>query len=179
MRMFLIFSIFTTIIYAVENFNDYFANLAAINAQTPSLAEQKALLRAREGYGLNDVYEDKKSKVWREKDTKKIANGIVHGVMENGLSDEFTLKNGKIEGIDKMDSKFGPFVRCNYIHGLKQGLELLYSISPANLLVRKAKFVNGLCQYCGHNHYKGKITFSRKGYVLTDIYCTKCNSKQP
>jgi hypothetical protein len=41
------------------------------------------------------------------------------------------------------------------------------------------RFVNGLCQYCGHNKFNGKITFSKKGYTLTDIYCTECNSKQP
>lgn len=39
--------------------------------------------------------------------------------------------------------------------------------------------VNGLCHYCGHNEYEGKITLSKKGYVLTDISCTKCNRKQP
>jgi hypothetical protein len=41
------------------------------------------------------------------------------------------------------------------------------------------RVVNGLCQYCGHNEYKGKIIFSKKGYSITDISCTKCNSKQP
>lgn len=39
--------------------------------------------------------------------------------------------------------------------------------------------VNGLCQYCGHDEFNGKIKFSKKGYVLSDIYCTKCNNKQP
>lgn len=41
------------------------------------------------------------------------------------------------------------------------------------------RMVNGLCQYCGHDEFEGKITFSKKGYTLTDIYCTKCGSKQP
>jgi hypothetical protein len=41
------------------------------------------------------------------------------------------------------------------------------------------RLVNGLCQYCGHNKYIGTITFSKKGYALTNISCTKCNSKQP
>ena len=41
------------------------------------------------------------------------------------------------------------------------------------------RMVNGLCQYCGHNEFNGKITFSKKGYTLTEIYWTECNSKQP
>jgi hypothetical protein len=41
------------------------------------------------------------------------------------------------------------------------------------------RMVNGLCQYCGHNEYIGKITFSQKGYALTDICCAECNKKQP
>ena len=162
--MFLIFSFFTTIIYAIDNFNDSFDKLDKISkeiSQAALSAEQKALLRAQEGYDLNDVYEDEKSKVWREKDTKKIANGIVHGVMENGLSYEFTLKNGKKEGIEKMDSNFGPFSRCNYIHGLKQGLELFYSISSANYLIGKNNYINGLQEGKAYwyNHKNGKLSY--------------------
>jgi len=41
------------------------------------------------------------------------------------------------------------------------------------------RMVNGLCQYCGHDEFNGKIKFSNKGYVLSDISCTKCNSNQP
>lgn len=41
------------------------------------------------------------------------------------------------------------------------------------------RMVNGLCQYCGHYEFEGKITFSEKGYTLTNIYCTECGNKQP
>lgn len=39
--------------------------------------------------------------------------------------------------------------------------------------------VNGLCHYCGHSTYTAKITLSKVGYNLSDIYCTKCQHKQP
>ena len=41
------------------------------------------------------------------------------------------------------------------------------------------RMVNGLCQYCGHDKFNGTIKFSKKGYSLSDIYCTGCVSKQP
>lgn len=39
--------------------------------------------------------------------------------------------------------------------------------------------VNGLCQCCGHDEFNGKLTFSKTGYALSNISCTKCNAKQP
>lgn len=41
------------------------------------------------------------------------------------------------------------------------------------------KAVNGLCHYCGYNEFNGKIIFSKKGYLLTNIFCENCNNKQP
>lgn len=102
-----------------------------------------AILYAEQRYGLDDVFKDENSKIWTEKRTNRIASGFVYGVMGNGLSKEFTLKNGKIEGYYKVYSDDGPFHTTYYVNGLEHGKSLWYSWSIPYQISRKENFVNG------------------------------------
>jgi len=62
---------------------------------------------------------------------------------------------------------------------IKLNLNTIPRPNYKNGSVEMYRLVNGLCQYCGHNEFNGKMTFSTKGYELKNIYCTKCNSQQP
>lgn len=41
------------------------------------------------------------------------------------------------------------------------------------------RHVNGLCQYCGHDHYNAKLVLNKDGgYILDYIKCSKCKKTQ-
>lgn len=101
------------------------------------------VLYADRKYNLDDVVEDQKSHIWKEKKSKKIANGFVFGTMSNGYTKEFTLKNGKLNGTYRMYDDNGPSSTVNYVNGVKHGLELIYSFSVPNQIMIKTEYVNG------------------------------------
>lgn len=101
------------------------------------------ILYAEQQYGVNDVYEDSNSKIWLEKRTNKIANGFVSGMMSNGYSKKFYIKNGKIEGLFQFYTEKGPRITSTYVNGLEHGVSIYYNWDVPYQISSKINFVNG------------------------------------
>jgi len=117
------------------------------------------ILNANPQYTLDDIVENSTTNMWTKKSTNRVANGFVYGVMSNGLSKQFTLKNGKIDSLYTVYSDKGPFHTAEYVNGLQHGVSLWYSRSVPYQVSRKENFVNGLQQgkSYSYNRKTGKL----------------------
>lgn len=66
-----------------------------------------------------------------------------------------------------------------WLNELRLNLNEVKRLNFKNGTQEMFRYVNGLCQKCGHDHYRGDVRVGiNGGFTLSNLVCSKCNKKQ-
>ncbi len=125
---------------------------------------------AMQTYITGDIYEDKNAKIWLEAKTNKVADGFAYIVMENGISKEFTLRNGKLEGKSTFFKEgYRLWHTSFYLNGIENGESLWYSEKVAFQIQLRQNFVNGKKEGKSYRYYENSGNLEEISYFKNGL----------